>query len=267
MMRPLSGPWRGVALACWLLFAAGGARAALFEDDEARKAILDLRARLSAADQASKAQAESLGAANARLIDEVQQLRRSLVELNQQLEAQRAETARLRGLQEQVQRDVAELQRLQKDKEKGLEDRIKKLEPTQVSVDGKEFMADPDERRAYEEAIAVLRNGDFDRAAAVLSGFVRRYPASGYIDSARFWLGNALYGKRDYKEAIATFRAMIAAAPDHPRTPEAMLAVANCQVEMKDIKGARRTLDELLKTYPKSEAASAARERQGSLKG
>ena len=60
---------------------------------------------------------------------------------------------------------------------------------------------------------------------------------------------------------------MIASAPDHPRAPEAMLAVANCQVEMKDLKGARRTLDELVKTYPKSEAASAARERQGSLKG
>ena len=107
MMRPLFGPRRAAALACWLLFAAGSAQAALFEDDEARKAILDLRARLSAAEQASKSQAESLGAANARLIDEVQQLRRSLVELNQQLEAQRAETARLRGLQEQVQRYVS----------------------------------------------------------------------------------------------------------------------------------------------------------------
>jgi tol-pal system protein YbgF len=115
--------------------------------------------------------------------------------------------------------------------------------------------------------VAVLRNGDFDKAAAALSGFVRRYPTSGYLDSARFWLGNALYGKRDYKEAVATFRTMIAAAPDHPRTPEALLALANCQVEMKDIKGARRTLDDLLNTYPKSEAASAGRERQGSLKG
>ena len=177
-MRPLPGSWRAVALACWLALAAGSAHAALFEDDEARKAILDLRARLSAADEAGKARSAELTAANAQLLDQLQQLRRSLVELNTQLEAQRAETARLRGLQEQMQRDVAELQRLQKDKAQGLEERLKKLEPTQVSVDGKEFMVDPDERRAYEEAIAVLRNGDFDRAAAVLSGFVRRYPAT-----------------------------------------------------------------------------------------
>lgn len=253
----------------WLtsLLLVAPAHAGLFDDDEARKAILDLRARIAAGDDAAKARINELSTANAQLLDQIQQLRRSLVELNTLLEAQRAETARLRGTQEQMQRDVAELQRLQKDRTQGLEERLKKLEPQQVTVDGKEFMVDPDERRQYEEAIAVLRNGEFDRAATALQAFLRRYPASGYTDSARFWLGNALYGKRDYKEAVATFRSLINGAPEHPRTPEAMLALANCQVEMKDLKGARRTLDDLVKTYPKSEAAGAARERQGSLKG
>ena len=48
--------------------------------------------------------------------------------------------------------------------------------------------------------------------------------------------------------------------------PEALLSVANCQMELKDAKGARRTLDELLKTYPKTEAAQAGKERLASLK-
>jgi len=259
--------WRPAAAVVLLTVAGAAAQAALFEDDEARKAILDLRARVAANDEATKARLAELAAANAQLLDQLQQLRRSLVELNTQLEAQRVETARARGAQEQLQRDVAELQRRQQAGAQGLEERLKKLEPTQVSVDGKEFLADPEERRAYEDAVAVLRNGEFDKSAAVLSGFVRRYPTSGYLDSARFWLGNALYGKRDYKEAITVFRSMVASSPDHPRAPEAMLAVANCQVETKDVKGARRTLDELMKTYPKSEAAVAARERLGGLKG
>jgi tol-pal system protein YbgF len=263
---------RSIGLVAWLsagvlACAAGSAHAGLFDDEEARKAILDLRTRIANTDEAAKSRIAELAVVNSQLVEQLQQLRRSLVELNAQLELQRTESARMRGVQEQLQRDVADLQRRQKDGAQGLEERLKKLEPTQVSVDGKEFLADPDERRAYEEAVAVLRNGDFDKAAVALSGFVRRYPTSGYLDSARFWLGNALYGKRDYKEAVATFRTMIAAAPDHPRTPEALLALANCQVEMKDIKGARRTLDDLLKTYPKSEAASAGRERLGSLKG
>ena len=104
------------------------------------------------------------------------------------------------------------------------------------------------------------------RRSRLLAAFQRRYPSSGYADSVRFWLGNALYGKRDHKEAIAAFRAFVNGAPDHPRAPEALLALANSQAEMKDTRGARRTLDELIKTYPQSEAAQAGKERLASLK-
>ena len=249
------------------LGSLGPAQAGLFDDDEARKAILDLRARITAGDDAAKVRINELAALQAQTTEQLQQLRRTLVELNALIESQREEIARMRGAQEQLLRDVAELQRKQRDSVAGVEERLRKIEPQQVSVDGKEFLVDPEEKRAYEEAIALLRSGDFDRAASALSSFTRRYPGSGYIDSARFWLGNALYGKRDYKEAIATFRALVNTAPDHPRAAEALLAVANCQVEMKDVKSARRTLDDLLKTYPKSEAAAAGRERLGSLKG
>ena len=259
-------------LARWMVAACavlgmGAAQAGLLDDDEARKAILDLRARVQANDEANRARLAELGNGNAQLLEQVQQLRRSVLELNAQLEANRAELAALRGTQEQVARDVAELQRRQKDTVQGVEDRLRKLEPQSVSVDGKEFLVDPDERRANEEAMATLRSGDFAKASAQLGSFLRRYPASGYAPSARFWLGNALYGKKDYKEAIATFRALVTDTPDHPRAPEALLSMANCQIEMKDAKSARRTLDEVLKSYPKSEAAVAARERLGSLKG
>jgi tol-pal system protein YbgF len=81
-----------------------------------------------------------------------------------------------------------------------------------------------------------------------------------------FWLGNAQYARRDYKEAIATFRSLVASAPDSPRAPEAMLAIANCQAELKDTKAAKKTIDDLLKAYPKSEAAQAGRERLAALR-
>ena len=43
--------------------------------------------------------------------------------------------------------------------------------------------------------------------------------------------------------------------------------MANCQVEMKDNKGARRTLEDLAKAYPGSDAAAAAKDRLATLKG
>jgi tol-pal system protein YbgF len=143
---------------------------------------------------------------------------------------------------------------------------MRKLEPQKVTLDGKEFSAEVDEKRQYDEAVALLRNADFNGASAGFAAFLKRWPQSGYTDSARFWLGNALYGKRDYKEAIATFRAFVAAAPQHPRAPEALLAAANAQIEAKDTKGARATLNELVKNYPQSEAAVAGRERLAVLK-
>jgi tol-pal system protein YbgF len=127
-------------------------------------------------------------------------------------------------------------------------------------------MADPDETRQYGDAIGLLRRSDFAGAASALASFQKRYPSSGYNESVLFWLGNAQYGKRDYREAINAFKGLLAASPDSPRAPEAMLSIANCQIELKDLKSARRTLDDLVKTYPQSEAAQAGRERLASLK-
>jgi tol-pal system protein YbgF len=248
----------GLCLVCAALFAPA-ARAALFEDDDARKAILDLRQRVDLNSEQLKTRLAEQG-------EQLNQMRRNLLDLSNQIEALRAETAKLRGLNEQLARDVADVQRRQKDLQQGVDERVGKFEPQKVSVDGKEFIAEPDERRLYDDAMATLRKGDFAGAATAFGAFQKRYPKSGYAESVQFWLGNAQYGKRDYAGAMASFRAVVAAAPDGARAPEALLSLANCQLELKDGKGARKTLDDLLRAYPKSEAAQAGRERLASLK-
>ncbi|NML14710.1 tol-pal system protein YbgF [Azohydromonas caseinilytica] len=250
---------RFLALAAALALALPAARAEIFPDNEARRAILELRKQVEDAAKAQKA-------LDAQMQEELTQLRRSLVDLNNQIETQRAEMATLRGSNEQLTRDVAELQRRQKDIAQGVDERMRKLEPQKVSLDGQEFTADVDEKRQYDEAVALLRNADFAGAANAFGAFLKRWPQSGYAPSARFWLGNAQYGKRDYKEAIATFRAFVNASPQHPRAAEALLAAANAQVEAKDTRAARATLNELVKNYPQSEAAVAGRERLAVLK-
>ena len=253
-----------LALAC--LASAGPAHAGLFDDEEARKAILDLRARIQAVDEASRQGVVENSAVNARLVEQVASLQRSLLELNNQLEMLRSEIATLRGNGEQVLRDMGELQRMQKDAHQNFDERLRKFEPQTVSLDGIEFAASPEEKKAYDDAIAIIRTGDFDGAAAALAAFQTRWPSSGYLPAARFWEGNALYGKRDYKGAIAAFRKLLTDSPSHPKAPEALLAVANSQAEMKDTRSARRTLDSLLKDYPDTEAAVAGKQRLAALK-
>ena len=238
---------------------APAARAGLFDDDEARRAILDIRTKI---DQ----NAERQRASQAQLTEQIDQLKRSLLDLNNQLEQVRGDNAKLRGQNEQLARDLSEVQRKQKDIQSGVEDRLRKFEPQKVTVDGKEFSVDPDEKRQYGEAMELLRKSDFAGTASALSAFQKRYPASGYNESVLFWLGNAQYGTRQYKEAIVSFRALVTAAPDNPKSAEALLAIANCQAELKDAKTARKTIGELIQAYPKSEAAQAGRERLASLK-
>ncbi|MBI3346448.1 MAG: tol-pal system protein YbgF [Burkholderiales bacterium] len=239
------------------------ARAGLFEDDEARKAILELRAKVQANEDAAKQRAEQL---NALVQDQLQPLRRSMLDLNSQIDALRAELAKLRGANEQLARDLSDTQRKLVDQSQSVEARLKPLEPQKVNLDGREFQVSPEERSQYEAAIGLVRRGDFAEAVGALNAFLKRYTASGYTDSVRFWLGNAQYGKRDYKDAIATFKAFIAGNPDHPRAGEALLALANCQIELKDNKAARRSFEDVIKAYPGTEAAQAAKERLATLK-
>ena len=135
-----------------------------------------------------------------------------------------------------------------------------------VLFEGREFAAELLEKRDFELAMVLIRKSDFAAAQKAFFDFLTRYPKSGYAPSGLFWLANAQYQTRDYKEAILNFRQMISTAPDHLRAPEAALSVANCQAELKDTRGARKTLDDLIKAYPASEAAGAAKDRLKVLK-
>lgn len=256
-MRAATFPMTAKALLVLTLSCAfvSTGHAALFEDDEARRAILELRQRVDVLQQV-----------NQRSGDDNSQVRRSLLDLQTQIETLRMEHAKLRGQNEQLLRDVADLQRRQKDIAQGVDERLRQFEPVKVTVDGLEFQADADEKRDFEAALAVFRAGKFADAKTAFAGFVRQYPRSGYLPSARFWLGNAQYAAREYKEAIGNFKMLLSEAPGHARAPEAALSIANCQIELKETRTARKTLEDLLRDYPQSEAAVAAKERLSRLK-
>lgn len=259
--HPLSRLVSASVMAGTLLVAAS-ANAALFEDDEARRAIIELRQRIDTLQQSSQRAATDL----ARSGEDTGQMRHSLLDLQSQIESLRVELAKQRGQNEQLTREISELQQRQKQTAQSVDQRLAQIEPAKVTVDGQEFVADPAEQSEYEAALASFRAGKFSDAQAAFSKFVTAHPRSGYLPSAQFWLGNAQYAVRDYKTAIATFKSLLAAAPNHARAPEAALSIANCQLELKEVNGARKTLEDLIRAYPQSEAAAAAKERLSRMK-
>lgn len=264
MFHPRSS-WRlsSIAMALALTGFWGTSQAAFFEDEEARRAILDLRQRLEQSQTANQALIEKNAQSQ---IQSGANLRSALLDLQTQIDKLKAELAQSLGAQERLARDLTELQLRQKDVMSSVDDRLRRFEPVTVSLDGQDVQVDPAEKVDYDNAMALFRQADFVAAQKSLDAFVTRYSASAYVPSALFWLGNAQYANKAYKDAMANFQKLLNMAPSHPRAPEATLAISNVQIELKDLKGARKTLDELIKTYPSSETAATARDRLGRLR-
>ena len=248
--RVQAARWGLVAM---LVVASQTSYGALFEDDEARRAIIDLRQRIQASQERLQVMQDNLSKVATS---------ESILDLANQNERLRGEIAQLRGQNEQLSRTVDDLSRLVN----STDSRLSLLEPMVVSVDRENFSVGPKEKADYEAAMTALRGGDFETASVVLQGMLRDFPESGYTPSVLFWLGNAYYATGQYGAALTTFDQLTNQFAQHLRVPEAMLAKANCQVELRDKLGARKNLQALITNFPSSEAAQAAKQRLDALK-
>ena len=261
----LRSGWRlsGIALAFALTGVWGTSHASLFGDDEARRAILELRQKLDQSNAAHKALLDQSAQAQSQ---SMMQLRSALLDLQTQIDALKSQLAESLGAQERLARDLTELQLTQKDVLNTVDNRLRRFEPVSVSLDGVDVMVDPAEKLDYDKAMAFFRQADFLSAQKHLEAFVSRYSTSAYVPTALFWLGNAQYANKAYPGSKESFQKLLNLAPKHPRAPEAMLAISNVQIELQDIPGARQTLEALVKAYPTSETAATATDRLGRLR-
>lgn len=269
-MHYVRSGWRPAALVLSLVLAglSSPAQAALFGgDDEARRAILDLRQRLEQSQNTTRALIEqNAQSQNQTQNQAIAQLRGALLDLQGQIDRLKSELAQSLGAQERLARDLTELQLRQKDVLSTVDDRLRRFEPVPVTIDGREVMVDPAEKADHDKAMALFRQADFSAAQGALESFVLRHGASAYVPSALFWLGNAQYANKAYQASMANFQKLLNMAPKHPRAAEAMLAISNVQIELKDLKAARKTLEDLIVAYPQAETAATARDRLSRLR-
>ena len=240
-----------------LIGVALPAQAQLFSDDEARRAILDVRSRV---EQMQREVTKRLDELQAR-VDRIEQTTRGQLELQNQIQAMRQEIASLRGQIEVQTNELAQTQRRQRDLGAEIDSRIKRFEPVAVTIDGKPYNVDVAERRAFEGALAIFRGGDFRGAQTALQQFQGAYPQSPYGPGAQYWIGSSQYAQKDNKGAIATLQSFVQRHPDHPRAADALLTVGNAQAESGDRKAAADTFRTVTEKYDGSGAAQTARER------
>ena len=178
-----------------------------FADDEARRAILELRQQVR------------------QMNEQNQQAKLMLAD---QIEMMRQEIAQLRG---------------------------------KVETLGWQSNQDPQEQAAYEAAMDLYRNGQYQEAASGFGTFIEAYPTSSQIDNVRFYEGSSLYATKRFSAAIQKLQTLINSNPTGERAPDALMVIASSQVEMNDLSSAQATLQRIAKDYPNSPAAETARSR------
>jgi tol-pal system protein YbgF len=221
-LAPLTRSLSALTLALSAIFVPMASHA--FADDDARKAILELRQQIQAMTEANQ---------------------RARIQLADQIETLQKELIQVRGELEQM----------------GRPNRANGAEGATSGNAQAHTSQDPTEQSAYDGAIDQFRKGQYKDSAESLAAFLALFPNSTLAPSASFYLGSSRYGLKDYKGAIDQLIATVQKYPNLPRAPDALLVIAGSQIELNDRKGAKVTLQRIVKDYKGTPAAETAAKR------
>ncbi|MBI5889540.1 MAG: tol-pal system protein YbgF [Nitrosomonadales bacterium] len=248
----------------WLLIclcvASSHAAAGLFADNDARKQVQQLEARVVKLEQA-------LVAADA----DKEKYIRSILDLQIQMEGLSTDLRKLRGQNEELAHNLAEAEKRQKDFYIDLDTRVRRLEAGDSAAsdraDARSGSANPaNESRAFEAAYAFYKSENYANAATAFRDFLKSYPQSAHEPNVLYWMGNSNFLLKDCKSSVSNYQSLIEKYQDHPRAPEAMLNIADCQLTLKSNAAARKTLKQLISQFPGSDASEKAKKRLAAIK-
>jgi len=282
-------------------FAAQG-HAALFDDKEARKKILELEATTTTQHQAAQADLAALKKTQQvieqRLVEiEAITKGQGLLDMQNQIEGLKQEVAKLKGELELASHNVNLTQQRQKDLYGDADARLRKLEqgqpvsnasanpnpvavaeapPASVAAPAAPVAAAPaastpepaknsQEYQLLELAHGLAKEAKYKDAFNAYDKFLKDYPNSAYAPDAMYGLGYAQFALKNYKSAMATQQKLLDAHPDNPRAADALFNMANSQFQLGMVPAAKKTLRDLLAKYPNSEVIPAAQKRLKAL--
>ncbi|CAN1532495.1 tol-pal system protein YbgF [Methylophilaceae bacterium] len=283
------------------VFAAQG-HAALFDDKEARKKILELEATTTTQHQAAQADLAALKKTQQVIEQRLAEIEaitkgQGLLDMQNQIEGLKQEVAKLKGELELASHNVNLTQQRQKDLYGDADARLRKLEqgqpganvsanpnpvpaaeapPASVATPVAPVAAAPvastpepaknsQEYQLLELAHGLAKEAKYKDAFNAYDKFLKDYPNSAYAADAMYGLGYAQFALKNYKSAMATQQKLLDAHPDSPRAADALFNMANSQFQLGMVPAAKKTLRDLLAKYPSSEVIPAAQKRLKAL--
>ena len=117
------------------------------------------------------------------------------------------------------------------------------------------------EQAMYDMAFNALKGSDYPKAINGFKSFVQAYPSSPLASNAQYWLGEAYYVTREYPSAITAFQKVTIDWPESRKVPDALVKIGFTQSALGRNGDARVTLEDVVKRFPGSEAATLASDR------
>ena len=113
--------------------------------------------------------------------------------------------------------------------------------------------------RMFAGALAQLRSGNDGQAALEFTEFVTQFPTHPQAAAAQNYIGEAFYRQRDFRQAATEFQKTVDNYTQATPVSEALLKIGLCQRALGDAAAARAAWEQVVKQYPKTDAARQAR--------
>ncbi|MEW6129167.1 MAG: tol-pal system protein YbgF [Acidobacteriota bacterium] len=113
----------------------------------------------------------------------------------------------------------------------------------------------------FAAAYGDYSRGNYDLAISEFRQYVETYPSSEMADNAQYWIGETLFAKGRFAEAVTEFDKVITIFAKGDKVPAARFKKALALSELGQSDLARAEFQALLKLYPKSNEAVLAKQR------
>ncbi len=113
---------------------------------------------------------------------------------------------------------------------------------------------DPNAKRAYDAALALVNAHDFDRALDSFAAFLVRWPDHPNANNAMYWRGECYFAKGEIARAAEEFEGTIKRFPLGNKVPDCLLKLGICAQKLGNQAKAQAYFDRLTHDYPRSEA-------------
>jgi tol-pal system protein YbgF len=248
-----------VLISCSLV--ALTSHAALFDDKEARKKILEVESTAKANNDAQQAMINDLKKRVAALEAVIQG--QGLQDMQNQIEQLKQQVAQLSGDLEVANHSLELAQQREKDLYADMDTRLRKLETGSAPAAAAPTQAPAEEKdvKAFAEADNFSKSAKYKEAYAAYDAFLKDYPNSKLVPDALFGMGYAQFALKSYKSSIATQQKLIDGHSDSAKVPDAMYNMANSQIQLNQLSDAKKTLKSLVAKYPNADVTPNAQKR------